>query len=118
MIAQVLQRRTAGVTGSAAVRSARVKWDFVILQTVEDLPEEIKSDLALATHTASHGLLYTLVATFILACALLAYCAARRSRATPGPSRSSSSSSSGAPLYLKDAVLVVHSAMEQLPCKV
>jgi hypothetical protein len=47
---------------------------------VDDLPPEVKSDLKLATHTASHGLMYFLLLMFVVSSILIAYHATKVTR--------------------------------------
>lgn len=47
---------------------------------MEDLPEDVKSDLQIATHTATHGVMYFLLVVFLASCSSLAYCTTRRTR--------------------------------------
>jgi len=50
------------------------------VQSVDDLPPEVKSDLRLATHTASHGLMYFLLVMFVISSGLVAYHATKLTR--------------------------------------
>ncbi|XP_059482804.1 scavenger receptor class B member 1-like [Neocloeon triangulifer] len=48
--------------------------------SVDDLPPEVKSDLKLATHTATHGLMYFLLFVFVLSSGMVAYQATKMTR--------------------------------------
>ncbi|CAB3378163.1 Hypothetical predicted protein [Cloeon dipterum] len=49
--------------------------------SVDELPPEVKSALKLATHTASHGLMYFLLFVFVFSSGVIAYYATKRTRA-------------------------------------